>query len=87
MFPSWYVVTKLCFAPLERGNFLRGRVFYKHLAPNGAKSNNVLLHLPDESQPQSFALARSSHGQDGAYSEVAAGETIPLLSSGSDTVA
>src|SRR5712691_6404847 len=27
-----------------------------------------------------LALARSSHGQDGAYSEVAAGETIPLLS-------
>ena len=25
-------------------NFLRGRAFYKHLAPNGAKSNNVLLH-------------------------------------------
>jgi hypothetical protein len=22
-----------------------GRVFYKHLAPNGAKSNNVLLHF------------------------------------------
>jgi len=22
-----------------------GRVFYRHLAPNGAKSNNVLLHF------------------------------------------
>src|SRR2546425_13363783 len=31
------------FAPMERGNFLRGRAFYKHLAPNGAKSNNVLF--------------------------------------------
>jgi hypothetical protein len=52
--------------------FLRGRAFYKHLAPNGAKSNNVLLHLPGGSQLRSFALARSFHGQDGAYSEVAA---------------
>src|SRR4029077_11823502 len=34
------------------------------------------------SQRRSFALARSSHGQDGAYSEVAAGEAIPLLPSG-----
>src|SRR5256885_13841284 len=37
--------------------FLRGRAFYKHLAPNGAKSNNVLLHLPDGSQRQSLAPA------------------------------
>jgi hypothetical protein len=34
-------VTVLCFAPLERGKIFEGRVFYKHLAPNGAKSNKV----------------------------------------------
>ena len=56
----WYVVTKLCFAPLERGKSFRGLAFYKHLAPNGAKTNNVLLQLVHP------------HGQDGAYSEVAA---------------
>jgi hypothetical protein len=26
-----------------------GRAFYKHLAPNGAKSNNILLHFQIES--------------------------------------
>jgi hypothetical protein len=41
----------------------------------------LLLFLPGGSQ-RSFPLARSSHGQDGAYSEVAAGETISLLASG-----
>jgi hypothetical protein len=54
-----------------RKDFLRGRAFYKHLAPNGAKRNNVLLHRPGRSQLRSFTLARSSHRQDGAYSEVA----------------
>ena len=44
-FRQWYVVADLCFAPLERGESFGGRVFYKHLAPNGAKSNNVLSHL------------------------------------------
>ena len=72
MFPTLVRVTKLRFAPLERGDFLKGRAFYKHLAPNGAKSNHVLLHLPGGGQRRSFALARSSHGRYGAYSEVAA---------------
>jgi len=44
-FRQWYVVADLCFAPLERGKIFGGGVFYKHLAPNGAKSNNVLLHF------------------------------------------
>jgi hypothetical protein len=30
--------------PLERDSF-GGRAFYKHLAPNGAKNNNFLLHF------------------------------------------
>jgi hypothetical protein len=38
------------------------------------------LFLPGGSQRRSFALARSSHGQDGASSGVTAGETILLLS-------
>jgi hypothetical protein len=41
--------TALCFAPLERGKSFGARSFYKHLAPNGAKSNNVLLHFQVES--------------------------------------
>ena len=40
--------TDLCFAPLERGESSGGRAFYKHLAPSGAKSNNVLLHFQVE---------------------------------------
>ena len=44
---SWE--TDLCFAPLERGKSFGGSAFYKHLAPNGAKSNNVLLHFQIES--------------------------------------
>jgi len=40
--------TNLCFAPLERGKSYGGRAFYKHLAPNGAKSNNLLLHFQIE---------------------------------------
>jgi hypothetical protein len=43
------VVNDLCFAPLERGKSFGGLGFYKHLAPNGAKSNNVLLHFKFES--------------------------------------
>jgi hypothetical protein len=30
-------------------NFLKGRAIYKHLAPNGAKSNNVMSHFKVES--------------------------------------
>src|SRR6476659_4849522 len=37
--------TDLRFAPLERGKSFGGRAFYEHLAPNGAKSNNLLLHF------------------------------------------
>jgi hypothetical protein len=40
-----YRETELYLAPLERGESFVGRAFYKHLAPNGAKSNNVLLHF------------------------------------------
>jgi hypothetical protein len=40
--------TDSCFAPLERGKSYGGRAFYKHLAPNGAKSNNLLLHFQIE---------------------------------------
>ena len=44
MFPMIHA-TASCFAPLERGEIFRGRAFYKHLAPNGAKRNQVLLHF------------------------------------------
>ena len=56
MFPAMVRWVELCFAPLERGKSFGGRAFYKHLAPNGAKSNNVeakgnnvRLHLEVES--------------------------------------
>jgi hypothetical protein len=45
MFPVMVRATDLRFAPLERKEIFGGRAFYKHLAPNGAKGNNVLLHF------------------------------------------
>jgi hypothetical protein len=33
----------------SEANSFGGQAFYKHLAPNGAKANNVLLHIPVES--------------------------------------
>jgi hypothetical protein len=37
--------TALGFARLERGESFGRYAFYKHLAPNGAKCNNVLSHF------------------------------------------
>jgi hypothetical protein len=45
MFPAMARETDFCFAPLERRETFGDRAFYKHLAPNGAKVNNVLLHF------------------------------------------
>src|SRR5271166_4300203 len=42
----------------------------------------LLLFLPGGSQRRSFALARSSHGQDGPYSEVVAARAVYLLPPG-----
>ena len=49
MFPGKRQDTALCFAPLERGEIFGRPAFDKHLAPNGAKANNVLLHFQVES--------------------------------------
>src|SRR6266480_4739159 len=73
MFPSLVRVDETMFRSAgARKKFLEVALSINISPPNGAKSNNVLLHLSGGSQRRSFALARSSHSHYGAYSEVAA---------------
>ena len=48
MFPSLVRGDQNMFRSAGARKNFRGRVFYKHLAPNGAKSNNVLVHFEVE---------------------------------------
>jgi len=63
------MVTKRCFAPLERGKTFSNRAFYKHLAPNGAKKQQCSV-APSKLNPKILIC----HGSSSSVTEMFLGD-------------